>query len=151
MSRRSSRNAAPRTTKRNDATATPGASWFTGALALMLSGATCAAAPGTTRSPTLPEAAYRQTAANAPPAPGVALFRAHCATCHSASGVAAGTAALQIKYEDRVPAALEDRTDLTREFVGYVVRNGTNVMPFFRKTELSDAEVAAIAAYLARK
>jgi mono/diheme cytochrome c family protein len=37
--------------------------------------------------------------------------------------------------------------ELTRAFV----RNGVSVMPPFRKTEITDAELAALAAYLAPK
>jgi hypothetical protein len=46
---------------------------------------------------------------------------------------------------------LEQRTDLTPEMVAYYVRHGIAMMPSFRKTELSDAQVAAIAAYLGQK
>lgn len=151
MRRRSSRIDASCASATHRAASRIGVAASACALGLLLAGHTGGAEAGAPRSPSLPEAAYRETRVNATSAPGAALFRAHCATCHSASAVAAGTAALQIKYEGRVPAALEERTDLTREFVGYVVRNGTNVMPFFRKTELSDADVAAIAAHLARK
>jgi mono/diheme cytochrome c family protein len=49
-----------------------------------------------------------------------------------------------------VPALLEKRTDLTAALVKTYVRNGITVMPFFRKTEISDAELDAIAAYLTR-
>jgi mono/diheme cytochrome c family protein len=45
---------------------------------------------------------------------------------------------------------LEERTDLTPDTVRHFVRNGVSVMPFFRKTEISDAELEALAAYLAR-
>jgi mono/diheme cytochrome c family protein len=57
----------------------------------------------------------------------------------------------QFKYRGRLPAALEQRTDLTPQIVIYYVRHGIAMMPSFRKTELSDAQVAAIAAYLTRK
>jgi hypothetical protein len=46
---------------------------------------------------------------------------------------------------------LHERTDLVPEFVVYTVRHGVNVMPAARKTEISDAELNAIAAYLGRK
>ncbi|MNG32292.1 hypothetical protein D3C84_1182670 [compost metagenome] len=59
--------------------------------------------------------------------------------------------ALRVKYEDKIPAVLEERTDLTPEFVAYIVRNGANTMPFFRKTEISDKELAAMGMYLSRK
>lgn len=84
------------------------------------------------------------------------LYQYHCSTCHGA-GVGAegraqlpGTAALQEKYRGDPPALLEDRTDLTPETIGYFVRNGVSVMPFFRKTEVSDEDLAAISVYLTR-
>jgi mono/diheme cytochrome c family protein len=74
-----------------------------------------------------------------------------CAVCHAAEPDRPGTMSLQFKYAGRFPAALERRTDLTVEIVTYYVRHGIAMMPSFRKTELSDAEVAAIAAYLTRR
>jgi (+)-pinoresinol hydroxylase len=74
-----------------------------------------------------------------------------CAVCHAAQPDRPGTMSLQFKYAGRLPAALEQRTDLTVEMVTYYVRYGIAMMPSFRKTELSDAQVAAIAAYLSRK
>ena len=61
-----------------------------------------------------------------------------------------GTLALAEKYKGEKPALLEKRTDLTPAIVKIFVRNGITVMPFFRKTEISDADLDAIAAYLAR-
>jgi mono/diheme cytochrome c family protein len=55
---------------------------------------------------------------------------------------------LQIKYDGRVPALLEQRTDLTADVVRFYIRNGVAIMPRFRKTELTDAQVEAIARYL---
>jgi len=86
---------------------------------------------------------------------GNAAFQEHCAACHGKQLVAngqmlPGTASLAIKYKGAVPPALEDRTDLPAAFVIYTVRHGVAVMPFFRKTMVSDAQLDAIAAYLAR-
>lgn len=96
-------------------------------------------------------AAYAASAANAPPArltEGKAVFDKWCAPCHADSPRLAGTLALQTKYEGKIPAALELRTDLTPETVSYFVRNGVAWMAPFRKTEVSDAQLAAIGAYL---
>lgn len=77
-----------------------------------------------------------------------------CWSCHGAGignpGLALkpGTDALRVKYDGAVPAVLSERTDLTPEFVTYAVRNGISLMPFFRKTDVSDEELAAINAYL---
>ena len=89
-----------------------------------------------------------------PPAagpPGKAEFQNACAICHGAGPDRPGTSSLQFKYGGRLPALLEERTDLTAERVEYYIRHGIAMMPGFRKTELSDAQAEAIANYLARK
>lgn len=93
-------------------------------------------------------ASERQGAAAAHLQEGKDAYAHWCATCHAAEGSLAGTLALRTRYESQRPAALEDRTDLTPELVAYFVRNGVAWMPSFRPTELSDAQVAAIGAYL---
>ena len=54
-------------------------------------------------------------------------------------------------YKGATPALLKERTDLNPAYIKQVVRQGLYVMPFFRKTELSDADLNAIVAYLTRK
>jgi mono/diheme cytochrome c family protein len=54
-----------------------------------------------------------------------------------------------LKYRGEKPGLLEERTDLPAELVKAFVRNGVASMPPFRKTEVSDEDIAAIAAYLA--
>jgi mono/diheme cytochrome c family protein len=56
--------------------------------------------------------------------------------------------ALTALYKGSKPAMLEERTDLTPEIIKQFVRNGVSVMPFFRKTEISDADLDALALYL---
>ncbi|NBC37740.1 c-type cytochrome [Novosphingobium sp. FSY-8] len=94
-------------------------------------------------------------AAPAKPAPqlvadGLRLYTYHCAPCHGEGPGHPGTAALQRKYDGQMPALLADRRDLDGDMLRYFIRNGVNAMPYFRKTEISDAQIAAIAAYLAR-
>jgi (+)-pinoresinol hydroxylase len=101
---------------------------------------------------------WAQPAQGTPAAPSTAMlergnevYTYWCATCHSAGRGMPGTAALQIKYRGTsTPAVLEERTDLTPQSVAFYVRNGVASMPFFRKTEISDADLAALAAYLTR-
>jgi len=81
---------------------------------------------------------------------GYVEYQKFCSACHGEGVGKPGTLALQAKYKGAVPALLDKRTDLTREFVKTTVRNGVTVMPFFRKTEISDADLDAIAAYLTR-
>jgi hypothetical protein len=61
-----------------------------------------------------------------------------------------GTVALQTKYKRTKPALLSERTDLTPPATKTFVRKGISIMPFFRKTEISDADLDALAAHLAR-
>ena len=81
---------------------------------------------------------------------GKAVFDNWCAACHAANPRLAGTLALQTKYEGKIPAALEARTDLTPDVVAAFVRNGVAWMAPFRKTEISDAELADLGAYLTK-
>ena len=71
-----------------------------------------------------------------------------CATCHGRGPGNPGTTALSAKYKRALPGVLEDRTDLTPQAIRFNVRRGTSIMPFFRKTEVSDADLEAIARYL---
>jgi len=78
-------------------------------------------------------------------------FQYYCAPCHGGfEKNLPGTHALAVKYKGERPALLEERTDLTPEFVTYIVRHGIEGMPQFRKVELSDANLAAIGAYLSK-
>ena len=62
-----------------------------------------------------------------------------------------GTQALDALYKGKKPGALEERTDLVPKLTETFVRKGVSVMPPFRKTEITDADLAALAAYLAPK
>jgi mono/diheme cytochrome c family protein len=80
---------------------------------------------------------------------GAAVYNNWCDACHRDSDQnAPGTRSLELKYRGELPAALKERTDLTAELVELYVRNGVATMPFFRKTEISDGDLAALAAYL---
>ena len=83
--------------------------------------------------------------------PGYVQFQLACSVCHGTGPGKPGTSALAAKYKGATPALLEERTDLNPAYIKQVVRQGLYVMPFFRKTELSDADLNAIAAYLTRK
>lgn len=99
--------------------------------------------------------------------PGVAVPRAvtgkevydrWCWGCHEALpgrfgmvNPPAGTFRLQQRYNGAVPAALEERTDLSPDLIRLVVRKGINMMPPARKTEISDAQLEAVITYLTRK
>jgi mono/diheme cytochrome c family protein len=89
---------------------------------------------------------------------GKAVFDGHCRTCHAAASSSAtrgffpGTYTLELRYKGKLPAALEERTDLTADRVAAVVRHGGGgFMPPLRPTELNDEELKAVAAYLSRR
>ena len=81
---------------------------------------------------------------------GEQIFHRFCWDCHGDGRDRPGTDALQAKYNGNPPARLDQRRDLTATFVIATVRHGISVMPSMRKTEIGDAELKAIAAYLAR-
>lgn len=82
---------------------------------------------------------------------GQKVFEKWCMPCHGKGDHYPGTVALEARYKGAVPGALQERVDLTPELVKYFVRNGISVMPFFRKTEISDTELDALARYLQKQ
>ena len=79
---------------------------------------------------------------------GHRVYQKWCYPCHGPGTDKPGTIALAARGVK--PAALEERTDLTPEAIKTFVRHGVFFMPTFRKTEISDADLDAIAAYLTR-
>lgn len=84
-------------------------------------------------------------------ASGEAVYKRWCSHCHSAGRGNPGTESLQVKYGGRMPAVLLDRTDLDAAAVKMFVRQGVLSMPPFRKTEITDAELAALGDYISKK
>lgn len=81
---------------------------------------------------------------------GKAVYEHWCSPCHAPGARKhPGTAALEVLYKGEKPAVLEERLDLTPELITFYVRNGVKIMPFFRKTEISDRDLADLGAYLA--
>ncbi len=85
-------------------------------------------------------------------APGRAVYKKWCAPCHDLGIIHPGTHALMTKYPtgSRASGSILEWTDLPAAYVTFMVRHGMSVMPQFRKTEISDQELAALAAYLSR-
>jgi mono/diheme cytochrome c family protein len=78
---------------------------------------------------------------------GKALFEATCIYCHNARGFA--TERLRTRLpEDR--SVLTERKDLDPAYIRTVVRNGLASMPAYTPTDLNEAQIQAIAAYLTR-
>jgi mono/diheme cytochrome c family protein len=90
-------------------------------------------------------------------AEGKRVYDYWCLACHGEGlglpgfNALPGTQQLALKYRGtNISPLLEERTDLLPEFVKVIVRQGVSFMPHFRKTEISDAELDALAVYLAR-
>ena len=82
---------------------------------------------------------------------GRRVYNYWCTPCHAPGPGHPGTESLEVKYSGSRPAVLEERTDLTVPSVKTFVRQGVLSMPPFRKTEITDAELDDLAAYLTRK
>jgi len=91
---------------------------------------------------------------------GKEVFDSRCRACHgsyaqgkpSLAAQVPGNFALQLRYQGKKPALLEERTDLTPEAVAAFVRHGGGgFMPPMRPTEVSNEDLKAVGAYLARK
>lgn len=89
--------------------------------------------------------------ADSPATSGERIYQHWCAPCHAPGPGHPGTQSLQLKYAGKVPADLLQRTDLSAQVVATFVRQGVLLMAPFRKTEITDAELNALAAYVASR
>ena len=80
-------------------------------------------------------------------AKGKALFDGTCVHCHGPQGHATGLLRRRLGEKD---ALLTERTNLLGPYIRIAVRRGVMSMPTYRRSELSDAELAAITDYLTR-
>jgi len=79
---------------------------------------------------------------------GREVFDHYCAQCHGSSD---GPGTMQLRRtrgKDR--ALLTERTDLTPNYIAYVVRHGLRSMPPFAPSDLPAAKLEALAAFLAK-
>ena len=88
--------------------------------------------------------------ASAAPAAGRLVYERWCAACHDPGIEHPGTNALTTKYQGVKSGVILEWNDLSPELVRHLVRTGMSVMPHFRKTEISDPELDALASYLSR-
>ena len=78
---------------------------------------------------------------------GKAVFEHFCVHCHGDSGEAPGTLQLgRTRGADK--RLLVGRKDLNAQYIEHVVRNGLRTMPPFVPSELTDAKLRALTAYL---
>lgn len=80
------------------------------------------------------------------PEPGQAIYRQYCGDCHDDGEGHPGTMRLAVRLDN---AVLRTRVDLSPAYVKWVVRNGYQMMPPFRPTEIADSDLDALAAYVA--
>jgi mono/diheme cytochrome c family protein len=80
---------------------------------------------------------------------GREVYQKWCAPCHGIGLGKPGTSAAAAHGVK--PAVLEQRADLTPKMIETAVRTGVYFMPRFRKTEISNADLAAIIGYLVHK
>ena len=71
-----------------------------------------------------------------------------CNYCHGPGGFAAKKLAKRLG-ESR--ALLASRTDLNADYIRYVVRHGIGSMPWYSRTDLSDAQLELVVAWLVRE
>jgi mono/diheme cytochrome c family protein len=83
---------------------------------------------------------------------GRAVYENWCGPCHDPGIEHPGTHALMSKYpgSPRASGIITEWRDLTPQYIRFMVRRGMSVMPHFRKTEISDSELDALAKYLSR-
>jgi len=116
---------------------------------------TCALSSGVAAAADAPQSYISWTQATVEAKPdqprGYVQYERSCVVCHGSGPARPGTRSLATKYQNKLPALLADRTDLQPQYIRAIVRQGIAVMPPLRKTELSDADLDAIVAYLTRK
>lgn len=88
------------------------------------------------------------TASAADDPSGKALYSARCGMCHQTNGM--GVSILSRRPGDASKGLLEQRDNLSAEFVYTVARSGTGNMPRISRGEVSDEQLRLIALYLSR-
>ncbi len=83
---------------------------------------------------------------------GEAIFSNRCGYCHLEGGMGTNLLTKQQMLAGNPPqmGLLANREDLTADYVKSVVRNGKVAMPPISRTEVTDAELNAIASYLGK-
>ena len=79
---------------------------------------------------------------------GKEVFDHYCSYCHG-SGDGSGTMQLG-RTRGRDKALLTERTDLTPEYIKFIVRHGLRSMPPFVPSDLTDAKLKSLAGFLAK-
>jgi mono/diheme cytochrome c family protein len=80
---------------------------------------------------------------------GKEVFDRYCVHCHGPGNEATGTLQLA-RTRGKDKSLLTERDDLRPLYIQYVVRHGLKAMPAFVPSELTDAQLEALADYLTR-
>jgi mono/diheme cytochrome c family protein len=86
----------------------------------------------------------------AEPHPGKQVFDRYCAECHAPGHGHPGTQRVGWN-RGAANAVLEQRKDLSADYVRAIVRHGLFEMPPFRPSEISEQDLAQLSAYLANR
>lgn len=80
---------------------------------------------------------------------GKEVFNRNCIHCHAPGVEHPGTLQLGLtRGQDR--AVLEERKDLTADYVRHIVRHGLKAMPAFVPSQITDDQLNALTDYLSR-
>ena len=82
---------------------------------------------------------------------GAGLYRSHCGHCHQPWGMGANMLTAQRAAQGLPPESglLENRDDLSADYVRGIVRSGGVAMPPLTRVQVTDPELEAIVAFLA--
>lgn len=78
---------------------------------------------------------------------GRRIYAHYCTDCHDAGAGHPGTMRLGVRLGAE-KSELKAREDLTQDLVKSIVRNGLGMMPPFRPSEITDAELDPLAVYI---
>ena len=105
---------------------------------------TIESAPAAVETPTAPPSAMMDADTQKQ---GRVVYVHYCADCHDDGEGRPGTMRLTARMGAE-KSVLTTRADLAPEYVKVIVRNGLGMMPAFRPTEVTDADLDALAAYI---
>jgi mono/diheme cytochrome c family protein len=80
---------------------------------------------------------------------GEEVFNRHCVHCHGAGAEMTGTQQLA-RTRGKDKALLTERDDLPVAYVQMIVRQGLKAMPAFVPSDLTDAQLQALADFLSK-
>jgi mono/diheme cytochrome c family protein len=80
---------------------------------------------------------------------GREVFDHYCSACHGSEDGPGTVQLSRTRGSDR--ALLIERTDLAPDYIEYIVRHGLRSMPAFVPSDLTDARLKALIAFLTKK